>query len=98
VVSPVSVSAALEGLPGVADTAVVPLPSPAGAVLGVLVEGAAPVSVSAVRAHLARSLPAWSQPRVVETTAALPRLASGRTDRRACIAILERSLAAGPPP
>jgi acyl-CoA synthetase (AMP-forming)/AMP-acid ligase II len=67
-------------------------------VLGVLVEGAGSVSASSLRQHLARALPAWSQPRVVETTAALPRLASGRTDRRACIAILEQSLGGGPTP
>ncbi len=93
-VSPVAVSVALEGFPGVVDAAVVPLPSAAGSVLGVLVEGRGPLSASGLRAHLAAALPAWSQPRVVETTAALPRLASGRTDRRACIAILGRSLGA----
>lgn len=90
-VNPASVAAALEGYPGVIDTAVVPLADPTGPILGVLVEGAARLSVTDLRGHLARALPAWSQPRVVEITGALPRLSSGRIDRRACIAILEKS-------
>jgi acyl-CoA synthetase (AMP-forming)/AMP-acid ligase II len=92
-VNPASATAALEDCPGVIDSAVVPLAAPAGPVLGALVECAAPLSASELRGHLARSLPAWSRPRVVETIAALPRLPSGRIDRRACIAILEKSLA-----
>ncbi len=91
-VSPSSVSEALDGYPSVRDTAVVPLDASSGPVLGVLVECADGVRAADVRGHLARSLPAWSQPRVVETTGALPRLDNGRIDRRACIAILEAAL------
>ena len=79
--NPVSVTAALERCPGVADAAAVPLSSRIGPVLGVLVEGAAPLSASELRGHLARSLPAWSQPRVMQVTRALPRLSSGRIMR-----------------
>jgi long-chain acyl-CoA synthetase len=91
-VNPGAVSAALERYPGVTDSVVVPIPTAAGLVLGVLVQSEAPVSPDGLRGHLRRSVPAWSQPHVVETTTALPRLASGRIDRRACIGILERSL------
>lgn len=91
-VNPGAVSAALESYPGVTDTVVVPLATPAGPVLGVLVQSGASVSPDEVRGHLRRSVPAWFQPRVVETTTALPRLASGRVDRRACISFLEKSL------
>lgn len=94
-VDPASVAAALEGYPSVIDTAVVPLATSTGPALGVLIESAAPLRASDLRGHLARSLPVWSRPRVIETTAALPRLSSGRIDRRACIAILEKSLSSG---
>ena len=90
VINPAAVAEALEGCPGVTDSAVVPLHAAADPALGVLVECRPPVSAVELRAHLARTLPAWSRPRVVETIAALPRLPSGRIDRRACIAVLER--------
>ncbi len=96
-VNPGAVAAALEGYPGITDTAVVPLETPAGPVLGVLAESATRVTVNELRGHLLRSVPAWSQPRVVETTDALPRLANGRIDRRACIALLATSLVRGEP-
>jgi acyl-CoA synthetase (AMP-forming)/AMP-acid ligase II len=86
------VAAALESRPGVTEAIVVPLDTATGPVLGVLLEGTAPLDTFELRGHLARSLPAWSQPRVLENVAALPRLASGRVDRRACIEILTRSL------
>ncbi len=90
-VNAADVAAALEAYPGVNDAAVVPLETPAGPVLGALVESAERVGAADLRSHLSRRLPPWAQPRFVEVTAALPRLSSGRTDRRACIAILERS-------
>jgi acyl-CoA synthetase (AMP-forming)/AMP-acid ligase II len=94
-VDPGSVAAALEGYPSVIDAAVVPLATSAGPALGVLIESPSTLRASELRGHLARSLPIWSRPRVIETTAALPRLSSGRIDRRACIAILEKSLSSG---
>ena len=90
-VNAADVAAALEAYPGVNDAAVVPLETPAGPVLGALVESAERVGAADLRSHLSRRLPPWAQPRFVEVTASLPRLSSGRTDRRACIAILERS-------
>ncbi len=91
-VDPAAVASALDGYPGVTDVAVVPLDTPSGSVLGVLVEGTGELDPIEVRDHLARSLPLWSQPRVLETTAALPRLSSGRIDRSSCIHILAKSL------
>ena len=97
IVSPASVAAALDGYPGVIETAVVPLAGSTGPVLGILVESDRQMSATDLRWHLSRSLPAWSQPRVIETIDAIPRLSSGRIDRRACIAILEKSLAGDNP-
>ena len=91
-VNAVEVAAALEGYPGVTDTAVVPLDAPAGLVLGVLVQSPEPLRSSDLRGHLARSLPPWARPRVLETVRELPRLATGRTDRRACIDLLDKVL------
>ena len=96
-VNPGAVAAALVDYPGVTDTAVVPLATTTGPVLGVLVESATRLSSVDLRSHLLRSVPVWSQPRIVETTDALPRLASGRVDRRACITLLETSLARSVP-
>jgi acyl-CoA synthetase (AMP-forming)/AMP-acid ligase II len=90
-VSPAAVADALEGVTGVTDVAVVPIGEPHRPELGVLVETRSPVGAATLRHHLARSLPPWAQPRVVEVMSALPRLESGRTDRLACIAILERA-------
>jgi len=90
-VNAADVAAALEAYPGVSDAAVVPLETPAGPVLGALVESAQPLGAADLRSHLSRRLPPWAQSRLVEITPALPRLSSGRTDRRACIAILQGS-------
>ena len=91
-VDPASVAAALDGYPSVIDTAVVPLVTLTGPALGVLIESTAPLRMTDLRGHLARSLPVWSRPRVIETISALPRLSNGRIDRRACIALLEKAL------
>jgi acyl-CoA synthetase (AMP-forming)/AMP-acid ligase II len=90
-VNPALVAAALESLPGVTEAVVVPLDTPAGPALGALVEGAAG-SVE-LRGHLARALPPWSQPRILEPIGALPRLTGGKVDRRACIDVLRAAFA-----
>ena len=91
-VNPDTVAAALESYPGVTDLAVVTLATAAGPRLGVLLESAGRLNAVDLRGHLSRSVPPWSQPRVIETVGALPRLSNGRADRRACTALLERSL------
>ncbi|HXJ79601.1 MAG TPA: fatty acid--CoA ligase family protein [Candidatus Methylomirabilis sp.] len=95
-VNPATVARALEDYPDVTDVAVVPLAGPKGGPwLGVLVEGAASLDTESLRAHLWRSLPRWTQPRVLKATNALPRLANGRIDRQTCIARLEPYLDQG---
>lgn len=89
-VHPAEIAAVLEAVEGVTDVAVVPVEAGAGAVLGAVVQSDRPLDGSRLRRALADALPPWAQPRVLEVVGALPRLASGRTDRRACIALLER--------
>lgn len=92
VINPAEIAALLEAYPGVTDTAVLPLETPAGPVLGVLVQSPEPLRSIELRGHLSRSLPSWARPRVLETVREFPRLSSGRTDRRACIEILGKAL------
>ena len=92
VVTPGEVAAALEGYPGVTDVAVVPINTAMGSALGALVEIAEAIRLLDLRNHLVRSLPAWTRPRALQTVSQLPRLATGRVDRRACIELLEDSL------
>jgi len=89
------VTAALSGYPGVTDVAVVPLESSGGTVIGALVESDAPLDAAPLRQHLAGALSPWCQPRVLEMTRALPRLADGKVDRSACIAALGQVWIAG---
>lgn len=89
IVDPSDTLAVLEALHGVTDAAVVPVATSVGAAFGVVVEAAHGVRPVDVRAHLARQVPGWAQPKVVMVVAALPRLSTGRVDRRACVALLE---------
>jgi rifamycin polyketide synthase module 1/2/3 len=91
-VNPAEVAATVERFPGVSDTAVAPLDTAAGPVLGVLVQADSALDLALLRSHLADALPPWAQPRVLEVTGALPRLTSGRIDRMSCIEILSRHL------
>jgi len=96
VVNPTAVAEVLEAHPDVVEAVVVALGSPSQPVLGALLESARPLAMSAVRRHSARQLPPWSRPRVLDQTRALPRLPSGKPDRLACLAILERTSAETP--
>lgn len=82
------VATSLRALPGVADAAVIPLEGLAGPSFGAVVEGEPGITVETLRTKLAETLPPWSWPRTVEVVRSLPRLANGKTDRRACIALL----------
>jgi long-chain acyl-CoA synthetase len=88
VVDPGVVAEVLERFSGIAEAVVVPVGPAAEPVLAALVESVEPVDMNAVRAHLGRSLPGWSHPRILKRSAALPRLPTGKPDRLACIAIL----------
>ena len=85
------IAGVLTGCPGVTDVAVVPIDAATGPAIGVLVESDT-LSPIELRGHLARSLPPWSHPQVLQVTAQLPRLPGGKPDRRACVVILEKAL------
>ena len=91
-INPVEVAAVLERQSGVMDVAVVPVEAAGGATLGVLVQCRPDLDSNDLRRALAQALPPWAQPRALKLVRELPRLPSGRTDRRACIDILERAV------
>lgn len=98
ILDPHDVVAAIEAYPGVIDAAVVPVQTAAGTSFGALVEVAEPIRALDLRNHMARLLPSWMLPRTVKTVSHLPRLASGRVDRRACMDLLEETLRHHNPP
>jgi hypothetical protein len=55
------------------------------------VEAEPGLTVDEIRARLAGTLPAWSQPRAFALVAALPRLPNGKPDRLACATLLART-------
>jgi benzoate-CoA ligase len=86
-VSPVQVEAALVGHPWVAEAAVVGRPGDDGLVRVAAVVVTAPGAVEAelaaeLRRHVARTLDPHSAPQTVTVVAELPRLPSGKVDRR----------------
>jgi long-chain acyl-CoA synthetase len=90
-VNPGEIVQALTSHPGVTEVVVVPVRSPGGPVVGVLVEAEAALDPDQLRATAARLLPAWLQPQVVAVIERLPRLASGKADREACHVILRKT-------
>ncbi|BBY35074.1 non-ribosomal peptide synthetase [Mycolicibacter minnesotensis] len=90
------VEAALRRLPGVAEAVVVALPESGGReVLAAAVRSDDPaVSVAAVQAGLAESLPEHMIPRQLQVVTAIPYTVSGKIDRRAVTAELAAALAA----
>ena len=90
-VNPGEIVQALSSHPGVTEVVVVPVRSPGGPVVGVLVEVAAALDPDHLRATAARLLPAWLQPQVVAVIDRLPRLPSGKADREACHVILRET-------
>ena len=89
VVDPMEVAAVLIDHPGVTDAVVLPLDRAVGGrSIAALVEGPASLTDVELRHHVAGRLPAWSHPRVLRVTAALPRLPGGKADRDACLALL----------
>jgi acyl-CoA synthetase (AMP-forming)/AMP-acid ligase II len=89
-VSPAQLEGVLRRHPQVVETAVAPVPSPAGPLIGAVVETPAPVHPSDLHAFAAPLLPAWSRPQVIVVTRRLPRLDTGKVDYAACVEILER--------
>jgi len=95
-VNPAEVAIGLRSHPAVVDVAVVPVHGATGAVIGVLVETDQALDSASLRGHAARTLPASSQPQVIVATSTLPRTASGKIDRIACIQLLQKG--SGPQP
>lgn len=91
VMSTAVIASALETHPRIAEAIVVPIGRATEPVLAALIECVGVLDMDEVREHLARTLPPWSQPRVLVQVHALPRLPSGKPDRLACIARLEQS-------
>ena len=89
--NPGQIAQALGNHPGVSEVAVVAVQSPAGPVVGALVEAQSGVDADQLRAAAARVLPAWLHPQVVTVVDRLPRLPSGKADRGACHSILCRA-------
>ena len=90
ILDPRPLAAAIEAVDGVREAVVVPVDAADGTSFAVLVEADASVRPTAVRAALAAALPAGTQPRLLRVVEELPRLSSGRADRRACLDLLTR--------
>ena len=87
--NPGEIADALMSHPDVADLVVLPVPSPLGVLVGALVESPRALDPDDGRGAAARILPPWLSPQVVAVTMRLPRLAGGKPDRSACLALLQ---------
>ena len=87
-------NAALRSIPGVTAAVVLPLEGAAGLTLAALIECGEAISLDAIRARLVAELPRWSLPRSLVTVPTLPRLANGKPDRVAALALLSGALPA----
>jgi acyl-coenzyme A synthetase/AMP-(fatty) acid ligase len=82
------VASSLRTTGGVRDVAVVPVQSPAGASFGAVLECDSSVTLATLKERLSKALPPWAWPRDMVIVQSLPRLASGKPDRRSCSAML----------
>jgi O-succinylbenzoic acid--CoA ligase len=73
---------------GVREVAVVPLQSPAGASFGAVLQCDPSVTLAKLKDRLSDALPQWAWPRDMVIVESLPRLPSGKPDRRSCSALL----------
>jgi hypothetical protein len=97
-IEPGEVESALESCAGVrASAVVVRTDGPGEAQLVAYVEGAAGLSLDALRGHCQARLPGWMVPQVIVPLAQLPRRANGKLDRDALPAP-QRELSAHVPP
>lgn len=91
-VSPLEVEAALAACPGIGELAVAEVPVKADtSVIAAFYTAPAPLPEAGLRAFAAERLARYKAPRVWQHVAALPRTATGKTDRRALRAIFEAS-------
>jgi len=94
-VNPAQVALTLRAHPAVLDVAVVPLATPAGTAVGVLVETEDELDAAALWTHAATCLPASAQPEAIAPVPVLPRFATGKIDRGACMALLREQTSLG---
>lgn len=78
----------LREVSGITEAAVLPIDGSSGASFGAVVECTSSLSPEVLRRRIANALPAWALPRNLALVDSMPRLASGRPDRRACLALL----------
>lgn len=82
-----AVAARIRNVDGVSAAVVVPMPADVGVSFGAVVESTA-VDVGELRERLASALDEWARPRAVRVVPSVPRLANGKPDRLACLALL----------
>jgi len=97
-VQPEAVEAVLGSVPGVTEVAVVPSAAASGALLVAYVAGTVVPRDAELRERVRSALPAVFVPAAVVRVAELPRLASGKVDRRALRDRAARELATGAVP
>jgi acyl-CoA synthetase (AMP-forming)/AMP-acid ligase II len=91
VVNLAAVSDGLRDITGVRDAVALALDTSSGFSIGAVVECDSTVTSQHLRQKLAIVMPTWSLPRELALVASIPRLASGKPDRHACLAILGRA-------
>lgn len=84
-----TVAGLLRQVEGIGDAAVVPIQRPAGASFGAVLQCADDLSLAVIRDRVTASVPKWAWPRALVQVGSLPRLASGKIDRRTCVALLD---------
>lgn len=84
-----AVASSLHSVEGIDDAVVVPIQGSAGASFGAVLVCDSAASLATIRSRAAAVLPDWAWPRAIVQASALPRLPSGKVDRRSCIRLLE---------
>lgn len=82
-----AVAERVRGIEGVSAAVAVPMPADVGPSFGVVVESDH-LDVRELRERFGSTLDEWARPRVLRAVPCLPRLANGKPDRLACLALL----------
>jgi O-succinylbenzoic acid--CoA ligase len=85
------VANALAALPGVRHVVALPIDGDSGAAVGAVLECEDGVTFELLRPAISGGLPSWTRPRHTVIIPELPRLASGKPDRLACLALLAKA-------
>ena len=83
-----TIASRLRAAQGVRDVAVVPLQSPAGPSFGAVLECEPSITLAELKDRLSDDMPQWAWPRAMAIVRSLPRLPSGKADRRSCFDVL----------